>query len=364
MKNLASFSDLLGLSTPSLSSAQEVVWQKISAGSPVYILGRNKYAESVVNVFEILGFVDDYTTDKTFLGKPVVRMDGLLKDSLVISTVTDAKPVTAMKRLQESGVHGAIDYFSLLRLMPGRFRSLDYSEHNQDLCANQSKYEWLYQQLADETSRQTLLNVSRFRFTGDLKSMQAFSVDFERQYFEDFVPFGPAGVFADGGGFDGQTTLRFAQRSPGYHRVYYFEPNPSMLEVSRKNLTGLERITMIPKGLAEQSGVVRFNVDGSASRISESGTNEIRVTSIDDEISESLTFIKLDIEGAEFGAVAGAQRHITGDHPAMAICAYHDQRDFWRIPERVLQYNPAYDIYLRHYTEGILETVMYFIPNK
>lgn len=48
----------------------------------------------------------------------------------------------------------------------------------------------------------------------------------------------------------------------------------------------------------------------------------------------------------------------------MAICVYHDQRDFWRIPERVLSYVGDYDVHLRHYTEGVLETVMYFIPSE
>jgi FkbM family methyltransferase len=361
-----SFSELFNLSAPSLSPAQAEVWQKILSGSglPLYVLGRNKYAESVANGFKVEAFIDDYTSEQTYLGKPVVRMADLPSNSLVISAVVDAHPVTAMKRLHGAGVIGALDYFTLLRLRPGRFRSLDYSEHNQDLCANQTKYEWLYERLADETSRQTLLNVSRFRFTGDLPSMAGFNVDFERQYFEEFVPFVASGVLIDGGGFDGQTTQRLVKKSPDFRQIYYFEPNPAMMEVSRKNLAGLERITMIPKGLADQNGVVRFDLDGSASRISESGAEEIKVARLDDEVSEAVTFIKLDIEGAEFGAIAGAQRHITEDCPAMAICVYHDQRDFWRIPERVLEYNENYDLYLRHYTEGILETVMYFIPRS
>ena len=48
----------------------------------------------------------------------------------------------------------------------------------------------------------------------------------------------------------------------------------------------------------------------------------------------------------------------------LAIAVYHDIVDFWRIPEYVLSLRPNYQIYLRHYTEGWSETVMYFVPNN
>jgi len=51
-------------------------------------------------------------------------------------------------------------------------------------------------------------------------------------------------------------------------------------------------------------------------------------------------------------------------NPKMAISAYHQKDDFWKIPEKILNIRSDYDIYLRHYTEGIVETVMFFIPRK
>ena len=72
----------------------------------------------------------------------------------------------------------------------------------------------------------------------------------------------------------------------------------------------------------------------------------------------------MDVEGHEYAALEGAQQHIINDHPALAICAYHLIDDFWKLPELVLSYRSDYKIYMRHYTEGILETVYYFIPQK
>jgi hypothetical protein len=46
----------------------------------------------------------------------------------------------------------------------------------------------------------------------------------------------------------------------------------------------------------------------------------------------------------------------------MAVCIYRDQRDFWRVPLKVLELNDRYHLYVRHYSESIRETVMFFIP--
>lgn len=54
--------------------------------------------------------------------------------------------------------------------------------------------------------------------------------------------------------------------------------------------------------------------------------------------------------------------HILKDYPKLAICCYHKFDDLWKIPEQVLAMRDDYSIYLRHYTNGLHETVMYFIP--
>jgi hypothetical protein len=88
------------------------------------------------------------------------------------------------------------------------------------------------------------------------------------------------------------------------------------------------------------------------------------VTTIDEEIKEPLSMIKMDLEGWELNALRGARRRIGQDHPKLAVAVYHCASDFWRIPEFVLGVRGDYTIYLRHYTEGWSETVMYFIPSS
>jgi hypothetical protein len=136
-----------------------------------------------------------------------------------------------------------------------------------------------------------------------------------------------------------------------------------MLTVARTNLAGLARVTYHPLGLYDRAASLSFDASGgSASRITESGTESIAVGRMDDAVNEAVSFIKLDLEGAEQAALKGAKDHILADHPKLAVAVYHRPEDFWKIPRYILGLRDDYKLYLRHYTEGWTETVMFFIP--
>jgi FkbM family methyltransferase len=76
---------------------------------------------------------------------------------------------------------------------------------------------------------------------------------------------------------------------------------------------------------------------------------------------DALTFIKMDIEGAEYDALRGAAEVIRRDRPILAICVYHNQSDIWRIPLFVHELVPDYKLYLRAYEGDGFQTVMYAV---
>jgi len=67
--------------------------------------------------------------------------------------------------------------------------------------------------------------------------------------------------------------------------------------------------------------------------LSEEGDIEIPVDTLDDRVKDKITFLKMDIEGAEEMALRGAREHILRDHPKMAICCYHRFNDFGKYPK-------------------------------
>jgi FkbM family methyltransferase len=352
----------------SIPDKERSLCQELLSGSArsVYLLGRNKYAESAARLFKVDGFIDDGAIGSSFLDRPVLGLSQVPADSNIVSCVVDGRPVTAMARLHKLGLDQAVDYFTLLKFAGERLAPVDFCENNEaDVKSNPLKYDWLYSILSDERSRSTLKDLLRFRVTGDLRHMQPFSFDLSAQYFEDFVAPAPPFVFVDGGGFNGETTLRFVAKFPQYQRIHYFEPSPQMLDESKRALQNKKNIVFHASGLAEAASVVKFDISrGPASRVSDDGSLEICLVALDDVVKEPVSYIKLDVEGLEVRALAGAALSIEQHHPLLAICVYHDQSHFWQVPEKVLATNPRYKVFLRHYTEGVFETVMYFVPRS
>ena len=72
-----------------------------------------------------------------------------------------------------------------------------------------------------------------------------------------------------------------------------------------------------------------------------------RVVRIDDDIQENVTFIKMDVEGAECEALRGAERQIRANKPKLAISLYHKTTDLLEIPKIIRSYIPEYKFYIR-----------------
>lgn len=87
------------------------------------------------------------------------------------------------------------------------------------------------------------------------------------------------------------------------------------------------------------------------------------MTTIDKEMSDKkVTYIKMDIEGAEREALWGAQKTIMCHTPKLAVSVYHKPQDIWEIPAIILQYHPSYQLFLRYYTLFSEDTVLYALP--
>jgi FkbM family methyltransferase len=330
-----------------------------------YVFGINEYAESVAKICNVDGFIDDFSKAATYMGKPVCKLGSVAPDSLVISCVTASSPVSALANLQKAGIRHFADYFALADVGGGRLPQVSaIAETRDDYREHAAEYLWVRQRLCDETSRDILDRLMNFRLSGNLQPMSVFEYAADRQYFEPFLGLRPGEVFVDGGGFDGFTSKEFASRCPDYKAIHLFEPSERMLATARINLADLARVTYHPLGLYDRAATLSFDANGgSASRITENGTETIAVDRLDDTVNEAVSFIKMDLEGAEQAALRGAKKHILADHPKLAVAVYHRPEDFWKIPKYILGLREDYKLYLRHYTEGWTETVMFFIPD-
>lgn len=333
-----------------------------AGGRPRFVFGRNKYAASVAANVDLDGFIDDFTTEQTFCGKPIVKLDALPADALIVNCVPVGRPITAQRRIDLFG-YEQLDYYALLRQSGLPLEPIDYWQgFEAHFMREQTRYEALSERLADPMSREVLARIVNFRLSYDLDYMRPFCDAQARQYFEPFLDYGPAEIFADIGAFDGVTSQEFARRVPGYKAIYVFEPNADNLEVARNRLGDDNRLNFVAAALGEAEGSVRFDCAGSSSRISVRGAVEVRVAPLDAYADVPFTFLKLDVEGAEGAVLAGARKIIEAHHPRIAVSVYHRPGDMVDIADQVLAVRSDYDVALRHYTEGFTETVMYFLP--
>jgi len=329
-----------------------------------FVIGRNGEAIACTEVTKVDGLVDDSArSGETWNDLPVVGADALPMGAIVANCSSAIRPVSAHARIETRGGVRVVAYADLVR----EDRRLPFPAFvalsREDLRANAERWKRLELNLCDEASQRVLESVLLYRMTGDYSHMSGFSVRFDEQYFDSVARIGESKVFVDCGGYDGDTVRGYALRVPDYKRVYMFEPSPPNVAAARQQLQPMRDIEIVAAAVSDTVGTLAFDPSaGSASRVADAGGIKVNVVTIDEAVREPVDFIKMDLEGWERHALVGARKHIAHDHPKLAIAVYHRPDDFWWIPEYVLGLRSDYDLYLRHYSEGWSETVMYFIP--
>lgn len=169
-------------------------------------------------------------------------------------------------------------------------------------------------------------------------------------------------VFIDGGCFHGETSKRFASWAKSYEGIIAFEPDAHNASVCRRNLEGIKNVTLFNAGLFSINSKMSFErlgAEGASSRILEEGCEQVEVKALDCVVTDKVSFIKLDIEGAELEALKGGRNIIQKDRPRMAICLYHKPEDIWEIPRFVKSLVPEYHMAVRHHMTYIYDTILY-----
>lgn len=171
-------------------------------------------------------------------------------------------------------------------------------------------------------------------------------------------------VFVDAGFFDGATSKNFIEWSGGkYKQIIGFEPDLISYERYINSNTLNSKLLLLNACVWSKETMLGFAQTGkSSATIDRRSSGNVQAKSIDGIQTEfPISFIKMDVEGAEGDAILGAQKTLEKYKPKMAICVYHNREDIWKIPELILKINSEYRFVLRHYSLRDAETVLYAI---
>lgn len=232
--------------------------------------------------------------------------------------------------------------------------------------ANAKRVEFVTNLFYDEESKRTFVEI-----INAMTSHKKFNIfhGVENQYFiNNFFKYGKNEVLIDCGAFTGDTIENFLKlQDMEYDQIIAFEPGIGNYKILENKFGGgSDKFLLINKGVYSKNTKLYFSENGASGEVSEIPTGmknemEIEVMAIDSLTNiKKVTFIKMDIEGAEMDALEGAKETILRDKPRLAICIYHSNEDRLRIAEWIHNLVPEYKLYCRHHGNVFLsETVLY-----
>lgn len=230
--------------------------------------------------------------------------------------------------------------------------------------------------LEDEESCRILTRIVQEWTRNEYTYGQLDDIHMEPQYFvPELVNINAEDTFVDCGAYIGDTLEEYVRYTAGkFGKVYLFELSKVNYERLLQNIATKfakykGELYAVNKGVAGENCSIEYIEGDEGSKVSE---EEEKVNKVQGEVvtldsffgSEKVDFIKMDIEGVELEAIEGAHQIIKQQSPTLAVCLYHKPEDIWEIPLRIKDIQPEYNIYIRHHTDLLNETVCYAVNNR
>jgi FkbM family methyltransferase len=356
------------------ASTAEKPEMPLDSERPVWIFGAGSFGRDVSTTlkkkgFDVVGFVETTPRMSECQGLPV-RSWGELGDDdkraqLLVGIHNRETPLDALHGLAEQAgckdIFLPYDYFGQVADQMGwRF----WLDSRARILKAVPEIEAIYHRLADDISKQCMLDILLFRLGANLG--YAGFMHQEDQYFCNLTLPGLQGrkiTYVDAGAYDGDTYLKISKHAD-VESAFLFEPDPFNFAKLVSNVRGRSGVVCLPCGMADRHAVLSFNAGvGESGQITNSGTEHVVTVALDDLLSnQKVDMIKMDIEGAEAVALMGCARTIAAWRPILALSLYHNASDVWKLPELVNSLYPGYKLYIRQHHFNTFESVLYAVP--
>ena len=251
--------------------------------------------------------------------------------------------------------------------------NIDISECNYEvfykkaslLKNNLYEYIWLYENLEDYKSKYILFSILNNFYCLDFNNLSNSMERIYKHYFDlDIMPNLKNEIFADIGAYTGDSILDFifTYGENAYKKIYCYEMSENNMKLAMNNLKIYKDIVYKQNAVVEKNKTLFYDecIDSSATKLGD-GNKCVLGVSLDEDIREKLTLIKMDIEGGEKNALLGAEKHLKENKPKLLISVYHNNTDLFELPKLIKNFNKSYKMHLRYYGGPIFPTEIVLI---
>ena len=316
---------------------------------------------------DVYAICDDARIGQELDGFPIsdislIEPDGDLK--IFVTSGFNEKMIDKLKRL------GLYQYY--VKADFGRFEP--EKETYKFFLRHKNEVEETYDLLEDDLSKKLFVSLINYRISRNSEFIDEMR-ESSTQYFPEepnlrfpIVSSLKAHSFLDLGAYDGDSIRDFLYYTGcEYEKIIAVEASEKNYKELVENCARLHDVDCINVGISDSRKELSFNMsDAKNSFVSADGEAVLAVDSVDNILrGREVSFIKMDIEGAEYDAIRGAEKTIRKYVPILAVSVYHLTEDLFRLPLLIEEIVPGrYRYYMRHYSPTIIETILYAVPRE
>lgn len=336
-------------------SLERSVWDVLRVETrPILLYGMGDGADKILAQFDACGICasgvfasDEFVRGHSFHGFRVLRLDEARaqfgEDLVIVIAFASQRPEVLEKMYALDARYTVVA--PDVPVVPGAVFDQTF------VRAHQAQMQAAFDLLADAQSQRVFLDTVRFKLSGRLCYLRA-SETGKDEVFHTILRPTHEEHFADLGAYTGDTIRELLHYTDGAFA------SVTALEPDRRSF---RKLTAYAEGLSgsvrcEQAGawscdtVLCFSDQaGRQSRVAKQG-KETQMRALDSVLGGApCTYLKMDVEGAEREAIAGAAQTICRHRPKLNIAAYHRSEDFFELPLKIHALCPDYRLYLRHH---------------
>ncbi len=330
------------------------VWDNLqTTKKPIILYGMGNGADKIIDWCEahhikVSGIfaTDEFVRYQSFRGHIVRKYSDIIEDFgnniLIVIAFASERPEVLQRFAELAELHETIAPHLPL------FAETDLVS-TEWLQKYARQLEQAYALLADEKSREVFTAILNYKFSGKLNYL--FSCTTTRSSdLQNIFSWSDNESYLDLGAYNGDTIQEFLTLCHKPQQLLAVEPD-------RRNCRKLRALNdelglkceIHECGIWDTKTELSFSDSGGRqSSFFSTKKNTVPVNSIDNIVlGRSITYIKMDVEGAETQALNGGKITISTNKPKLFIAAYHYDNDLWRLPLMLKELVPDYKLYLR-----------------